>query len=158
MSRELFTAWSDFQSSIDRLLALAEREIRIYDQDVAGLKIDTAPRLEHLKRLLQDNRPDALRFAMRDAGPVQRDCPRLMQLLGRYTHSMSMQETPANLAHLRDAMILVDGRHGLIRFDRDQPRCKLLIDECDELRPYLQRFDEIWNEGGTPLSITTLGL
>ena len=55
-------------------------------------------------------------------------------------------------------MILVDDVHALIRFDRDQPRCKLLVDESDEIMPYRRRFDEIWAEGGIPVSATTLGL
>lgn len=158
MARELFTSWGDYQSAIDRLLALAEREIRIYDQDMLGLKLDSPSRLEHLKRLLQANRPDTLQVALRDYEPIRRDCPRLMQLLADYNHGMTVQQTPEHLAHLRDAMVLVDGHHGLIRFDRDQPRSKLLIGETEELQPYLKRFGEIWAEGGTPLSITTLGL
>jgi hypothetical protein len=62
------------------------------------------------------------------------------------------------LAHLRDCMIIVDGKHALIRFDRDQARSKLLIDEADELRPYIARFDEIWSAGGEPVRATALGL
>ena len=65
---------------------------------------------------------------------------------------------PDHLAQLRDAMIIVDDTHALVRFDRDQPRGKLLIDEPDEVAPYRRRFDEIWSEGGHPVSLTTLGL
>lgn len=158
MARELFTSWGEYQSAIDRLLALAEWEIRIYDQDMIELKLDSSPRLYHLKRLLQANRPDSIQCALRNFEPLKCDCPRLMHLLADYTHGMTIQQTPEHLGHLRDAMILVDGQHGLIRFDREQPRSKLLIGESEELLPYLRRFEEIWNEGGTPLSITTLGL
>jgi hypothetical protein len=55
-------------------------------------------------------------------------------------------------------MILVDGRHGLVLFERSQPRFKLLVDEAQEIEPYLQRFEQIWLEGGTPFSATALGL
>lgn len=158
MARELFTSWAEYQSAIDRLLALAEHEIRIYDRDITELKLDAAPRLEYLKRRLQAKRQPCLRIALRDVEPLKRDCPRLMQLLAAYTHGMTIQQTPENLAHLRDAMILIDDRHGLILFDQDQPRSKLLIGESQELLPYQRRFEEIWAEGGTPLSITTLGL
>jgi hypothetical protein len=69
-----------------------------------------------------------------------------------------MQQTADQLAHLRDSMILVDDAHAVIRFDRDQPRGKLLVDESDEVMPYRRRFEEIWAEGGTPVAATTLGL
>lgn len=158
MARELFTSWSEYRSGIDRLLSLARCEIRIYDRDLAHLPLDSAARLESLKALLHPGRQDTLRIALRDADAIRRDCPRLMRLLANYAHCMTIQQTPDHLAHLHDSMILVDGRHGLIRFEQEQPRSKLLIDESDELLPYLQRFDEIWNEGGIPLSITQLGL
>ena len=158
MARELLTSWNEYRSAIDRLLAMVKREIRIYDQNIIELGLDSPPRLEHLKRLLQANLPETFRAALRDCEPLKRDCPRLMRLLADYAHGMTVQQTPEHLAHLRDAMVLIDGRHGLIRFDRDQPRSKLLIGETDELQPYLRRFEDIWAEGGTPLSITTLGL
>ncbi len=55
-------------------------------------------------------------------------------------------------------MIIADGKHGLIRFERDMPRSKLLIDEADELRPYLARFEEIWTEGGVRITHSVTGL
>ena len=84
--------------------------------------------------------------------------PQFQNLLSTYGHLAKAQETPPQLAHLRDSMILVDEKYALIRFERDLPRSKLLIDEPDEVRPYLSRFKEIWAEGGEPVSSTTLGL
>jgi hypothetical protein len=78
--------------------------------------------------------------------------------LSTYGHNAKAQETPQQLAHLRDSMILVDDKHALIRFEHGLPRSKLLIDEIDEIRPYLTRFHEIWAEGGESVSSTTLGL
>lgn len=158
MARELFTSWCEYQSGIDRLLALAEHEIRIYDEDIVGLKLEAEPRLDQLKRLLRARRPDSIQVALRNFEPLKRDHPRLLQLLTDYSHCMTVQQTPEHLGHLRDVMILVDGCHGLIRFERDHPRSKLLIGENEELLPYERRFNEIWSEGGTALSITTLGL
>ena len=80
------------------------------------------------------------------------------RLLALHSHNSAAQQTPEQLGHLRDSMILVDDAHALIRFDRDQPRCKLLIDEPEEVMPYRRRFEEIWAEGGIPVATTTLGL
>lgn len=158
MARELLTNWGDFQSAIDRLLELAERDILLYDGDLAHLKLDSPPRIEHLKRLLLPRRPDCLRIALQDTSMLHRTNPRLMRLLADYSGSIAVLRTPEHLAHHRDSMILVDGRHGLVLFERSQPRFKLLIDEALEIEPYLQHFEQIWQEGGTPFSVTTLGL
>ena len=158
MSRELITSWADYQLAIDRLLAMAEHSIRIYDEDLLAMKLDTSARIDELKRLLHSGQHDALHIAVRNAEPLRHQHPRLANLFSTYTHQISAQQTPDQLAHLRDAMLLVDGRHALIRFDRDQARSKLLIDEADEIHPYANRFAEIWAEGGEPATGSTLGL
>lgn len=159
MARELITSWGDYQMALDRLLAIASHKIAIYDEDLVHLRLDSAPRLTHLKRVLAGGvAGNSIRIALRNAEPLRRQQPLLMKLLAEYGHCLSINQTPPELAHLRDSMILVDGKYGLIRFERDMPRSKLLIDEADELKPYFARLEEIWQEGGEPVSATTLGL
>ena len=96
--------------------------------------------------------------ALRDTQPVIAQCPQALRLIGTYSHLSDIHETPPQLSHLRDSMILVDNKHALIRFEKDLPRSKLLIDEVDQVRPYVARFIEIWREGGEPVSGNPLGL
>jgi len=158
MTRELLTSWSDYQTAIDCILALATKTIFIYDEDLGQMHLETPSRIAALKAPLGSARADCLRVALRNTTPLQQRQPLLLRLLATYGHNSAIQQTPEQLAHLRDSMILVDGVHALIRFDRDQPRSKLLIDEPEEVMPYRRRFEEIWAEGGTPVSSTTLGL
>ena len=158
MARELITSWGDYQAAIDRLLAMATESIFIYDQDLGQLKLDSATRLDQLRRILSAGQRDALQIALRNADPLRRQHPALLGLLSTYCHIAAAHQTPEQLAHLRDCMILVDNKHGLIRFEQEQPRSKLLIDETDELKPYLTRFAELLAEGGEQVSSTTLGL
>lgn len=158
MARELITSWADYQTALDRLLAIATEKISIYDEDLAMLKLESADRQTALRRILQTGHHGALQVAVRNAGPLRQQHPMLQKLLSTYGHLAVAQETPPQLAHLRDSMILVDDKHALIRFERDLPRSKLLIDETDELRPYLIRFREIWAEGGDNAATMTLGL
>lgn len=158
MARELTTSWQDYQSAIDRLLAIATEKLRIYDDDLLMIKPDTPARHTQLQRLLHAGHREALQIALRHGSTLSRDNPGLLKLLSTYGHIAAARQTPEHLAHLRDCMILVDDRHGLIRFDRDQARSKLLIDEPDEISTYARRFSEIWNEGEHEISTTTLGL
>ncbi|MCB4359217.1 DUF7931 domain-containing protein [Quatrionicoccus australiensis] len=159
MARELITSWGDYQSAIDRLLSMAEHRICIYDEDLAQLRLESSGRHSILKHLLRaENSTASIRLALRNGEPLRRQNPLTMGLLASFDHKISALETPPGLAHLRDSMILVDDRYGLIRFERDLPRSKLLIDEPEELRSYLTRFEEIWREEGSSISATTLGL
>jgi hypothetical protein len=157
MNRELITTWTDYQLALDRLLALANRQVMIYDEDLKQLSLD-GPRRAHLQRVLASGEAGALRIALRNSAHLGSHSPRLLGLLATWGHRAAAQQTPEHLSQLRDSMVLVDGCHGLIRFDRDQPRSKLLIDAPEAIRPYWQRFDALWNEGGEPVSPVTLGL
>lgn len=161
MARELITDWTGYAAALDRLLAIASEQIDIYDEDLSHLGLIAPARLEALQRVLHRGRngnAPCLRIAVRDATRLRREHPGLFGLLQTYGHVASVTETPEQLAHLRDNMVLIDQRHALIRFDRDQPRSKLLIDESDEILPYLYRFSEIIAEGGSPIGSSTLGL
>jgi hypothetical protein len=158
MARELITSWHDYQSAIDRLLAIATGKVRIYDEDLQMIKPDAPARHMQLQRLLHAGHRESLQIALRHSDALLRDTPGLLKLLSTYGHIAAARQTPEHLAHLRDCLILVDDRHGLIRFDRDQARSKLLIDEPDEINIYTRRFSEIWNEGGDEISATTPGL
>ena len=158
MPRELFTSPGEYQVALDRLLALATKRIWIYDEDLTVLRLETPERIELLRAPLAARHPDGLRIAVRNLGPLQQRQPLLQNLLRAHTHNSAAQQTAEQLASLRDSMILVDDVHALIRFDRDQWRSKLLIDEPDEVAPYRRRFEDIWAEGGTPYGATTLGL
>lgn len=158
MARELITSWHDYQSAIDRLLAIATEKLCIYDDDLHLIKPDAPARQAQLQRFLHAGHRESLKIALRHGDHLLRDTPGLVKLLSIYAHIAAARQTPEHLAHLRDCMILVDDRHGLIRFDRDQARSKLLVDEPDEIGTYARRFSEIWNEGGDQISATTLGL
>jgi len=158
MSRELFNSWSDYQRSVDTILAGVRHRLCIYDQDLSLLKLDSKERLSRLQALLQHGRSGCLQIAIRDATHLRQRAPRLMELLATFSHLMSIVETGENLAHLRDSMLIADGERALIRFEQNQARSKLLIDEPAETMPYQKRFEEIWLESNHPIAPTTLGL
>lgn len=158
MSRTLITSWSDYQLALDQILALPGQQLMIYDQDLLGMKLESAARMGALTCILQHSKQSALRIALRDGNPLRTQQPRMLNLLTRFTHKVFAHETPEHLKHLRDSMLLLDNQHALIRFDRDQPRGKLLVDEPEEVAAYFKRFESIWAEGGDCISASTLGL
>ncbi len=159
MARELITAWSGYQQAIDRLLGMARAGILIYDEDLDRLRLDQSSRLEAIKRILSEGgtRP-RIRIALRQGENLLRQHPLLVNLMSTHGHLFAVQQTPAELAHLRDAMMIVDGEHGLIRFEKEQARSKLLLGEKDELAGYGKRFEEIWAAGGEGITPRPLGL
>lgn len=158
MSRELLTSWSEYHGAVDRLLELAQRHLWIYDEDLAMLRLESPEHMDRLQALLAARPAESLAIALRNAEALGRTNPRLCRLLTNYSHNSVIWQTPDHLAHLRDSLLIADDVHALVRFDRDQPRAKLLIDEPEEVLSYRQRFVELRNEGGIPVATTTLGL
>ena len=158
MSRELFTSWADFQRAVDLVLAGAEKRLCVYDADLVQLRLDSEERIAQLQRLLHLGHADCLRIAVRKGAHVRDHAPRLLKLLSIYGHLMTIVETPDHLSHLRDSMIIADDRAGVIRFEQSQARCKLVMDDPEELSPYVKRFEELWREGNHTISPATTGL
>lgn len=158
MARELIESWTDHQAAIDRLLPLATRQLWIYDENLASLGLENTARLAQLNRLLVSTKDQPLRVALREGEHFAARSPRLKSLLTPWAHRVEIRQPPGELAHLRDALFIVDARHALIRLDKDLPRSVLLIDETAELGPYLQRFEEIWQASRKNLLQTPLGL
>lgn len=157
MDQEILTSWQAYRDAADRLLALSNRELLIFDPDLAQLALEEPQRHAQLERLLAS--PQAhIRLALLDVARLRDHSPRLAALFRRHSHHLSITELPEHLQHLRDCLMLADGEHALIRFDRDQPRSKLLTSAPEAVAPYRQRFEALWQEGGTAISLTPLGL
>jgi len=158
MARELITSWGDYQSAVDRVLAMAEESLLVYGGDLLELKLDSTPRLNLLRRLANQSPRTKIQIALRNGEPLKRENPRFLEFLRTFSDLVSVRQTASSVSHLKDTLIIVDGKYGLIRFHEDQARSKLLIDEVDELAPYLRRFEELWGEHGEEISGSTLGL
>ena len=158
MARELITDWSAYEAAISLLLGLASHKLCIFDDDLVRISLGSSRRLAGLSRLLKSSEPDSIKIALRNAEPFRRQQTHLIQFFAPYSHIITIQQIAPQISGLRDSMILVDDQHALIRFDCEQARSKLLINEPDELRPYLKRFEEIWKEPGEIIGTTSLGL
>lgn len=152
------TSWGEYMAALDQLLAMPIAALCIFDHDLKRLGLESPERHEALKRIFLQGKNTHVKIAVRDPQHVLGHSPRLMELLRTQSHRLSIQQTPENLGHLRDGMIIADDCHALILFDQDQARSKLILNNIPETQVYLQRFEEIWQSGGQPVSASTIGL
>lgn len=158
MARELIESWTDYLTAVDRLLPLVTRQLCIYDDDLTRQGLENSAHQEHLSQLLVHAKEPPLRIALREGTHFQTQNPRLLRLLSPWMHRVEVRQTPPDLAHLRDGMIIIDARHALIRLEKNLPRSVLLIDDTLGVMPYLERFEEIWQASRKNLLQTPLGL
>ena len=158
MQPELITNWSEHDQNVEKILLLARRALRIFDEDLVHLDLERAENAAILGRFLAADPHTTLQIILRNGEPFRRNSPRLFKLLGDYSANMTVTESPSLPGAPKDAMLIADDSHALIRFHHDQVRSKAIIDDPAECRSYLLRFQEIQHEGGTAISATTLGL
>ena len=158
MSAELITTWTEHDSSLQRILCLASHTLCVFDEDLAQLKLERSDNAELLRGFLAAGGQRSVQIALRNAEPLRRVCPRLMKLLATFPQCLTIVECPPHLAALADSLFIVDDRHALVRFSKDYPRAKAIIDDAAECAPYVHRFAEIINEGGEQVCATILGL
>lgn len=159
MSSRLTTTWSEYDDAVQEILDLSPTRLDIFDEDLAALKLERAPRVAALRALLiAPSHHRQLRIVVRKREFVCQHSPHLMSLLQLHAPLLMIIHAPPHLDRLGDCLMIADDRHTLVRFHREQPRARLIIDDASECAPYSQRFAEVLGEGGDALGSTTLGL
>jgi hypothetical protein len=155
---ERFDTNEDFQAAVDRLLEQPGRELRIFDPDGAALRLNDSARVGRLERFLQASRTRRLYLVLHDVDHVQRQCPRLMSLLARYSHAIQINRTHEEIRELQDAFMVVDSVHYLRRPVAAFFRGAIGLADETEALAMRGRFNEIWAASFPAVSSTTVGL
>jgi hypothetical protein len=155
---ERFDTQEGFQAALERLLQQPGRELRIFDPDASALQLNDPARVGALERFLQASRTRRLYMVLHDPQPVQRLCPRMMSLLGRYNHAIQINRTHQEIAELQDAFLVLDSVHYVRRPVAASFRGAIGLADETEALAMRGRFNEIWAASYPAVSGTTLGL
>jgi len=155
---EQFEDEETFQQAVDRLLEQPGRELRIFDPDLAGLRLNLPDRISRLQRFLNVSRTRRIYIAIHDTDYVTRYCPRMRDLLTRYAHAIQIQQTDDEIRELQDAFFVLDASHYVRRPVARFWRGAIGIGDESEALSMRARFFEIWAASYPAVSPTTLGL
>ncbi len=154
-----FDTYAEYRECLHGLLDAATRELVLFDQDLRECGLSTEVGVERLRALI-DRSPLApcLRMIVKDASNIERDCPRLLELIARYGHKMRIRVSAREHQAIENAFAVVDGHHVLMRFHADKPRGKLSIDDARLAAQCNAQFESIWDRStggpsGVPLGI-----
>lgn len=147
-----------YREACDTILGRAQREVLIFDRDLAALQPNQKIRLELLAGFLQTDTLRRIRIVLHDPVQLERNAPRLIQLIARFSHAIEARQSPDSLRHLADTHLLADDSHGVRRFHVDQPRSAIILDDRAYIHPWRQRFEELWQLSHPCLRLSTTGL
>jgi hypothetical protein len=157
-SYERFDTNAGFQQAVSRLLAQPGRELRVFDPDGASLRLNDPARVAELERFLLASRTRRLYLVLHDTEHLTRKCPRMMSLLGRFTHAVQINRTQEQIRDLQDAFLVLDSQHYVRRPVATFFRGAIGLGDESEGQAMRQRFAEIWDQSFPAVSSTTVGL
>ena len=153
-----FASEAEFQSAVDRLLEQAGRELRIFDPDLAALRLNSPARVAQLERFLLASRTRRIQFVIHEIDHVTRQCPRMMALLARFNHMMQINRTQEEIRNVQDAFLVLDSQHYVRRPAAAFFRGAIGLNDEAEALAMRSRFLEIWTASYPGVSSTTAGL
>lgn len=153
-----FDTEADFQQAVDKLLAQDGRELRIFDPDLAALKMNSPARISLLRAFLAGSRTRRIFIAVHSTDHLTRFCPRLLNLLSLFTHAIEINRTGEEIRELQDSFMVLDKNHYVRRPVARFFRGAAGIHDETEALVMRARFQEIWNASSPGVSGTTAGL
>lgn len=155
---ERFESRRDFHAAVDRLLEQPGRELRIFDPDLASLRMNDPARVDKLAKFLLASRTRRLYIAVHDTEHITRQCPRLTALLSRFGHAIQINRTHEEIRELQDAFLVLDAMHYVRRPVAAFYRGAMGLGDEAEGLSMRSRFMEIWAASYPAVSGTTAGL
>jgi len=152
-----FDTLAEYRVAIDRVLACAKREVRLFDTALAA-DFDRPERMELLRSFLAATPSNRMLVVLHDADSVTRACPRLCALLRRFSESLSIRQTLESARAANDPLLVVDASHAVRRPHFSQARSILITDDPVSVRPLLERLQQIEEASEPALCGTVLGL
>jgi hypothetical protein len=148
---------AEYEAAIDTILQRTTSKIRIFDQAL-GREYNSSRRCELLRRFLLAGRRNTLQIVVHDVGTLDRNCPRILNLLRAYGHAISINETHPSAKLVYDRFVVVDDRCFAHRFHFDEMRGLAGVDDPIGAHTFIERFSEIWEASSPAVFATTLGL
>jgi hypothetical protein len=161
MSEVFYTRFGDnagFQAAVDRILEQPGRELRVFDPDLAALRLNDPQRIERLERFLQASRTRRIYIVVHNTDHVTRRCPRMMSLIARFSHAIQVHRTHEEIRELQDSFMVLDSMHYVRRPVAQFFRGAIGLGDEPEGLAMRGRFMEIWAASYPAVSGTTVGL
>jgi hypothetical protein len=148
----------NYEAALDIVIAHAENELLIFDQNFERGDYASSRRYEQLMAFLSKDNVSKLTIILQNTEHFIQHCPRLLELLKNYGHKMVVYETNNTAKVAKDCFVIADKQHYLRRFHIDQARFKYALNDVDECANLSMRFDELLDETTETVSVTKLGL
>jgi len=152
-----FEGMNEYEALIDELIPTTVRIIRVFDKSLSRAW-NGSQRYEALRQFLLADRQNRLLIVVHNAEPIERECPRMVELLRQFGASLKIHETLSLAKEVYDPFVVFDANHYLHRFHYRFLRASQGTNELIGAQQLLDRFAEIWDASAHAVSAGASGL
>lgn len=120
---------ADARDALDQVLARTQRSLRLIDDRGEFYGFDRPRFAAALQALLRRSRDASATLVLHDTGFIERDCPRVVDLLRRYAPRLRILRSADTARHLNRGFVLADETVVLRRPHFDHPQTFVDFDE-----------------------------
>ncbi|MBR0565880.1 hypothetical protein J5J83_07115 [Azoarcus sp. L1K30] len=152
-------SWAAYRSALIETVDRASSSLLIFDPDLAETGFEHPAGVDTLKQLLlRSAQLVAVRILLQDSGFLERQCARLLTLLGQYNQKIEIRLASDPRALPDAAFVVADGVHLVTRFHSARPRGKCCVDDARSTAPLIAQFETLWVSATPGPSGVQLGL
>lgn len=155
---QIITGEALYAQAIRLILAKAQHQLLIFDQDLSRGDYASLASYEILKNFLSANIASEIRIVLQNADYFQQKCPRLNSLLKIYQHKMHVHVVGNGLKNIKSCFIVADSMHYIKRMHIDQARFRFAFNEQENVEILRNQFVELEAAAQDNVSVTTLGI
>jgi hypothetical protein len=152
-----FEGAREYEELIDSLILQTQSVIRVFDRALSR-SWNSPQRHEALRQFLLASRVNRLYIVVHDAEPIERECPRVMDLVRQFSAAVRIHETLTPARHVYDPFVVFDSSHYVHRFHFRHLRAAHGANDLIGAQQLLDRFAEIWEASAHAVSAGTSGL
>ena len=152
-----FEGMGEYEAVIDELIPQTQRYVRVFDQALSRAWNSSA-RSEALRQFLLANRTNRLLIVVHDAEPIERECPRLVDLVRQFSAAVRIHETLSLAKGVYDPFVVFDANHYVHRFHYRYLRAAHGSNDLVGSQQLLDRFAEIWEASAHAVTAGASGL
>ena len=152
-----FEGTVEYEAVIEGLIPQTLRTIRVFDRSLSRAW-SSSQRYETLRQFLLANRANRLLVVVHDAEPIERECPRMVDLVRQFSASVRIHETLSPAKHVYDPFAVFDSSHYVHRFHYRYLRAAQGTNDVIGAQQLIDRFSEIWDASAHAVSAGTSGL
>jgi hypothetical protein len=154
----ILTGESDYVLAQNLIIAQAQNELLIFDQDLKRGDFASVTRYDLLNKFLSVYPQSKLTMVLHSTDYFRAYCPRLCELLRAYSHKMTIMLTNEHAKVAKDCFIIADSQYYIRRIHIDQARFKFSLNDVATASALQQRFNELLDETSYTLPATQTGL